>query len=214
MRLYPWETASRLGLARLELRQDLLRDRITPALEERFARSALDLGEDAARAVRDRFPEASLWDLAEAWGVEVSWDTALPAAHLRIRALYERTGERSRIRLNRALIAETAARLRFCLDPPPDEELVAVTALAHELFHHLEETELGLLSHRLEPVPVWKVGPWQVNRRIQRVREVGAHAFASALLGLPYLPNLWDYLLLVEEGKMDPAALWTAVQPQ
>jgi hypothetical protein len=38
--------------------------------------------------------------------------------------------------------------------------------------------------------------------RIQRCSEIAAHAFAKELLGLKELPNVYDYIYLVNSGKM------------
>lgn len=210
----PWERADDLGLARLELAQDPLAARLRPDQRDRLARQALAAGEDAARALLERLPGHSPRQVAAALGVIPVVDLEPPAPAFPVRALYERDeAGRAVITLNEPLIAETVRRVGPYLAFPPDFDQVSQATLAHELFHHLEETERGDLSDQLEPVTLWRFGPWQRSRPVRRLREVGAHAFARRLLGLPCLPNLWDYLVLVDRGQMSPDQLWSLVGP-
>lgn len=210
----PWEEASDLGLAHLELRQDPLVDRLSPAERERLALQALQAGEAAADGLLARFPGLPPSQIGRGLGVNVLLDSREPAKAFEARADYHLSPDgMAMITLNQPLIAETARRVSPYLPSPIDEEQVRETAVAHELFHHLEETSLGLLSHQMEQATFWRLGAWRVKRPIRRLREIGAHGFARRLRRYRYLPNLWDYLLLVERGQIDPERLWGMLRP-
>lgn len=202
--LRSWAAIPDRSLARLELRQDLLAEHLTADAEERLAHEALALGAAAARRLRTEYPDLPPSRIAESLGILLSASGG-ESSFLEARAEYH-PGSRPVIALNEPLIEETARALMqyFVVDGG----LVRETAIAHELFHHLEETQLGLLSHQLEQVTLYRLGPWRLRRPIQRLREVGAHSFARHLVQLPYLPNLWDHLLLVERGSLSLEVLW------
>lgn len=56
--------------------------------------------------------------------------------------------------------------------------------LAHEFFHHLETSELGLFSKRYL-VPMIKIGNWEVGKTgIRALSEIGAYAFSGKIFEL------------------------------
>lgn len=73
--------------------------------------------------------------------------------------------------------------------------------VAHEFFHYLEFTEIGEVPERAGRVDILPIFGRRRQARIMRCSEVAAHAFAKAFLGLPFLPNLTDYLYFVATGK-------------
>lgn len=64
--------------------------------------------------------------------------------------------------------------------------------IAHELFHHLEETQIGLVYRRFAfPGPLW------TKRYIKGTSEVAAQAFTQTLLKLEFSPQVFDYLTYI-----------------
>lgn len=59
--------------------------------------------------------------------------------------------------------------------------------IAHELFHYLEQEKLGPMPEKFA-LKRWKVGPFEHKTKIKSLSEVGAHAFAQALLDVSYSP--------------------------
>ncbi|MDO5399535.1 MAG: hypothetical protein Q4F17_00965 [Eubacteriales bacterium] len=78
--------------------------------------------------------------------------------------------------------------------------------LAHEFFHILEYRSGSTVADRLAPVERFSLLGWKPTAHITRCCEIAAHAFAKELLGLAALPNLFDYLYLIETGKLTQAA--------
>ena len=67
--------------------------------------------------------------------------------------------------------------------------------IAHELFHHIEATEIGRTDDLLPHLPVRQFGPLRLGpRRVSQCREIAAHRFAADLLRLPFLPIALDIL--------------------
>ena len=82
--------------------------------------------------------------------------------------------------------------------------------LAHELFHHLEESTLGRAA-KLSRVTTFKLGPFAMTSGISQLSEIAADAFAQELSSLPFAPRLFDHLTVYihnpEEGRRRLTAL-------
>jgi hypothetical protein len=63
--------------------------------------------------------------------------------------------------------------------------------LAHELYHHFDETRAQTLCSR-HRVPVLRLGRLRLTAAVAGMREVAAGAFAQYLLGLRFHPRLLD----------------------
>jgi len=74
--------------------------------------------------------------------------------------------------------------------------------LAHEFFHIWEYQNDRSIVDELEPIVSLRVLGFQRTSHIYKCGEIAAHAFAKELLGLPFLPNFYDYLYLMNTGKM------------
>ena len=108
----------------------------------------------------------------------------------------EYDAESRAITLYQASLGEVLGLLNYASGLPWTGERVAALHVAHELFHHLEATRFPPLDAQLPPVVVKvRLGVlWVARRRARRCREVGAHAFAKTLLGLPFFPSVLDWL--------------------
>lgn len=78
--------------------------------------------------------------------------------------------------------------------------------LAHEFYHIWEYRNHCSIAEELEPVIRFRILGIQRKAHIRRCEEVAAHAFAKEMLGLPVLPNFYDYLYLMGTGKMTQTA--------
>ena len=74
--------------------------------------------------------------------------------------------------------------------------------LAHEFYHYLEFKNGTTISMQLEPVKTINTKLFVRKAHVKRCEEIAAHAFAKELLKLPVLPNYYDYLYLIDCGKM------------
>ncbi|MFZ5827362.1 MAG: hypothetical protein ACOY94_23935 [Bacillota bacterium] len=179
--------------AYLELEQDVVFPHLTPARRAWYVEQALEIGRVQARPHRGR----PLGLLAQELGARVvRTDRENRIAGMEIRAEHDAgTGS---ITIYEPSITQVHRLLAQVLPEPWDRERVAELHIAHELFHHLESTRILPVHEELPPVVTFRLGRlWATRTRARRCREIAAHAFAKEVLGLPFLPNAVDWLMLV-----------------
>ena len=187
-------------LAVMELQRDLLFHRIPDGRIKEYADISLGAGREQAR----RFSGRALGALCEERGIRVQIsETTQGMAGLTFRAKIE-YGEKGAVF---TLFAPAVGNLMELVNPllEPEDQFTFQRAcdmlVAHEFYHYLEFTELGDTADRAEKVNIAKLFGKPRQARIMRCGEVAAHAFAKEFLGLPFLPNLTDYLYFVATGK-------------
>ncbi|WP_202128891.1 hypothetical protein [Paenibacillus dendrobii] len=84
----------------------------------------------------------------------------------------------------------------------PDMDRLIDIHLAHEFYHWLEYREGSFTNERLEPIEVFKLGPYTKRSSVVQCSEIAAHAFCKEVLDLPCLPNLLDYAYLIEDNQL------------
>jgi len=82
--------------------------------------------------------------------------------------------------------------LREVKSPELSEHLLKVM-VAHELFHHLEMSQVGEVYKRYK-FEGWRLGPYVKDVYIKGLSEVAARAFTHSLLDLEISPQVFDYL--------------------
>lgn len=176
---YPDREASREELAR-----DLLFDKIPIDQREQIADRAWQTGVDAARALMEAHGAGSaIWDIAAASGLEVKREDKDQVAG-KVRYFSEYYSGRSQIVLYNRSVALWARQ--NAMEPKEAEELI----LAHEYYHFLECTQLGLTSKQYL-VPTLKLGSLVLARSgVRALSEIGAHGFARTYCQLRQ-PGKW-----------------------
>lgn len=175
-------------------------DHLAPYIPETarptWASAALDWGRALAAEAQDRHGAIPVREAAAASGAEVRVDPS-PArgAVLMVSTythrpptitIYPSTIERLR---DQVLALGLEREL-------PDLESIAV---AHELFHHLDQTRDGSRTRGRFRVTLARLGPWRREATVLRAAEVGAHAFAQSFLSLPRFPGILEYLALARK---------------
>lgn len=74
--------------------------------------------------------------------------------------------------------------------------------LAHEFYHYLEYKEKQHTNELLGPITTMNFGFFKNKATITKCSEIAAHSFCKEVLGLKYLPNIYDYLYLIELGQI------------
>lgn len=78
--------------------------------------------------------------------------------------------------------------------------------LAHEFYHYLEYKSGKFTNEELEPIEVFRLGRWMTKRSsVVKTSEIAAHAFCKELMGLPCLPNVLDYVYLMQNKTLSKA---------
>lgn len=73
--------------------------------------------------------------------------------------------------------------------------------LAHELYHFYEYVDDKQTNENLDYIERMHIGPVKLKASVMASCEIAAHAFTKELLGLSYMPNLFDYILLMDQQK-------------
>ena len=74
--------------------------------------------------------------------------------------------------------------------------------LAHEFYHFLEYKEKKPTNELLEQVTLMNFVFFKRKSSIIKCSEIAAHSFSKEILGAKFLPNIYDYLYLIELGKI------------
>lgn len=74
--------------------------------------------------------------------------------------------------------------------------------LCHEFFHHHEETTGRRVAEILDPVVTVKFPFFSRKAHISRCSEIAAHAFVKQILRLKNMPNIYDYIYLINTKEL------------
>ena len=191
------------AIAHWLLTRDPLFGRLSAADAQCYAASALEHGRHRADIAGRRWGR-DVCALAAALDVPViECDTD---AGFRSTIVFAEYNERlARITLYRAAIARINDKVRH-------RNLAASLGVgdctpvfvAHEIYHHLERQDAAHSLARRCRVTLFRVGPWRWTGSLSSLDEIGAGAFAQALLGLPRHPGLLDLICVVDAQTAGP----------
>jgi len=174
---------NRLTLAALELTRDKNYHRLPQSEQVHLIKEVLNIGEEVAKWVSAEYGTSDPRALAEKLGVKV-----FGAEGGQIRGSEYRPGTPGEIVISRKLLD----RLHKEVTLPDLSDRILRFVIAHELFHHLEKTRIGLVYKRFAfPGPFWT--KWY----IKGLSEVAAQSFTQALLGIEISPQVFDYLTYI-----------------
>lgn len=215
-------------LAMFELANDLLYGRIPKDRYGYYTGEALRLGREAAAACRGataacqeaadgRLDDGDIYSMYEKAGIEILYQEQGGTNYgisFRAQTEFGKDGS-AKVLIYRGSIAALAAKSgELDADLRLDEDQALRVHLAHEYFHYLEENGLiraeggnlgsgsSYVPDLLEPVELPRILGRRRKAGVLRCSEIAAHAFAKELLGLPVLPNYYDYTYLIAEGKL------------
>ena len=188
------------ALAVMELQRDLLFHRIPKENIRQYVEIPIAVGRENAEKLHNR----PISELCEEKQIKIRLsDGAQGMAGMTFRASITYSGNGAELTLFKNAIDDLMINANVYL--LPEDRFTSQSArdmlIAHELFHFLEFSDIGDTANRTEKVEIQKLFGRRRFANIMRCGEVGAHAFAKELLGLPFFPNLTDYLYLVATGK-------------
>jgi hypothetical protein len=180
----------------LQLMEDFMFDRIPSDVRVKLVNVGLNIGSDHAQKVVQQSKSRDPLFIARQLGAEVNWTsednvigTLLICSEyypVTIR-IYERS-------INQLKTSVAKFELQDLFPPEKIESFY----IAHELFHHLEKTRIGVLSEQYL-VETQRLGPIRLKSRIRALSEIGAHAFSKNLLGAKISPKLLNYLFSADK---------------
>lgn len=222
-------------LAMLELSNDLLIGKVSKERYPYYVRESLNLGREAARRVKEMWTAlggtagtVDIFRLYEEAQIEIVYEEKSGEKYgvsFRAQSEYAKAGSAS-VMIYRQSIAELAGHSRSGGQTVElTEDMALKIHLAHEYFHYLEyhssdildEKTMKLYNHGfvsdyLEQVELTKIFGRRRTGRILRCSEIAAHAFAKELTGIEVLPNYFDYVYLMAEGRLSEADFLSQVQ--
>lgn len=155
-----------------ELERDLLYHKIPEQDKDQVVNLAWQAGVDSANELLKKYPEAKIKEIAEKENLKLTYmhkDNVVG----KVRYFSEYYSAKKEIIMYVISIEKWAENNKF----PYEEALELI--LSHEIYHHLECTELGLTSLKYT-VPRMKIGTFKIGKAgIRAMSEIGAHAFAK-----------------------------------
>lgn len=174
---------NRIALAYLELAKDKIFQKLPEEKKMSLIREVLLIGDEAAKRIIAEYKTS---------------DPRKIAAQLGVRVLGEGSGKKLRSEYRRDKKEIVVSRkfheklLREVHSTELSENLLKFV-VAHELFHHLENSQLGEIYKNFK-FKSWQLGPWVKHRFIKGLSDVAAQAFTESLLGLEISPEIFAYL--------------------
>ncbi|WP_101911329.1 hypothetical protein [Marasmitruncus massiliensis] len=196
-------------LALYELSQDMLFHKIPAGRLNYYIDGSLAAGEAAAR----QFSGCDIFDLYRQYGIVVDYRTNRSSSFgvtLRGQAVM---GEKEcRVELYTDSIRALVEHSNYDGLPELNYDRALRIHLSHEFFHFWEYKTGTSVTEQLDSVETIRLFGLSRKAKINRCGEVAAHAFAKRLLGLPCLPNLYDYIYLIGTGRMARGAFESRIE--
>jgi hypothetical protein len=190
----PLGTPQALGF--LQLRADPLFYRIKPAQRLELVVAALADGRHLADQQRERGVKDP-WELAARLGVPVR-ETAGDADFGTTVVCAEYRTRHPRIVLYTRVLERLQAALDDVRGGGPSRVDVKAAFLAHELYHHLDESRGDQSLSRRHRVCLLRLGSWRWTSGVTSLPEIAAGAFAQSLLGLPFHAKLLELFVVLD----------------
>lgn len=163
----------RIG-SREELRRDIHYRKIAKEDLGRISDRAWETGVHAASELLKKYPGMPVYKVMEEEGLKISRVNQDQVSG-NVRYFSEYYSGRKEIILYEKSICLWARENHLSVGKA--EEMI----LAHEFYHHLECTRLGLTSRQYQ-VPILQLGGWKIGRTgIRSLSEIGAHGFARTI---------------------------------
>ena len=185
-------------LAMCELSNDLLFQKIPPERMAYYVDGALEAG----RAAAGQFRGTNIRTLYQNSGIQIHrGGTGKKGYGVVLRGQATMSPTECSVEVYPDSIDELARHSTWEGRRLTSEEAMEVH-LSHEFFHIWEYRQNRSIVEELDPVVSFTFLGLKRRSRINRCGEIAAHAFAKELLSLPCLPNLYDYLYLIDTEKM------------
>lgn len=176
----------------LELSSDIMFNKIPEHLKKELVVAAIDIGKKTAQNVVEEFNSRNPFFIAQALGLKIIFsEKDNEICNMVIHSEYSaNTSEafiytRSLRRISEFITKEKLQNY-FNIDD------TCAFFLSHEIFHHIENKKIGLISKKF-PIKL-KIGPFSRKVEIRALDEVSANSFAKTLLNAKFSFRLLDFL--------------------
>ncbi|WP_070000364.1 hypothetical protein [Cellulosilyticum sp. I15G10I2] len=186
-------------LALCELSNDLLFHKIPRHKYSYYIKSSLNAGKQAAKA----YLGEDIRELYKKNGLVIEYcETTNSYCGVKFRAQVTMGKEETIVTLYTKSLNEFAQYSSFEGNASIAYETALDVHLCHEFYHFLEHKANTSVSETLDSVETIKLPFFTRRAHINRCSEIAAHAFAQEMLGLDHLPNIYDYIYLVNTSQI------------
>lgn len=176
----------------LELTRDFFFDKIPVELRMKIVETAISVGRETAGKIFEETRAANPWRIAECLGLEISMvsqENVIGNLLIRSEYIHPKT-----IRIYKRSIEQLKEAIsRFELEEFFPNESIFDLHVAHEIFHYLEKTRIGVLSEQYA-IERFRFGPLCFKIRVKAISEIAAHTFARTLTNAKVPPSVLDYI--------------------
>ncbi|ALC80367.1 MULTISPECIES: hypothetical protein [Bacillus] len=187
-------------LAYLELKKDLLFHRIPSDKIYYYVTRSLEIGRKKAQS----FLHKDIKSLCKQNQLEIEISDSIGVFHqVKFRAEIIFTKKKSKIKIYKPSLVELIEAYNLISETELTYQDVLSIHLAHEFYHYLEYREKQFTNELLDKVDALKIGPYKKKSTVVSCSEIAAHSFCKELIGIDFLPNLFDSIYLVHKN------MWT-----
>lgn len=177
----------------LELTRDFFFYKIPVNLHRKIVETATSIGRETVGKIVEETRVTNPWRIAECLGLEisiVSQENVIGNLLIRSEYIHPKT-----IRIFKQSIEQLKEVIsRFELEELFPNESIFDLHVAHEIFHCLEKTRIGVLSEQYS-VERFRFGPLCFKIRVRAISEIAAHTFARTLTSVKVPPSVLDYII-------------------
>jgi predicted Zn-dependent protease with MMP-like domain len=177
---------NRIALAYIELAKDKIFRKLPEQEKMNLIREVLLIGDETAKRILAEYKINDPRKIAAQLGVKVLGE----GQGKKLRSEYRK--EKKEIVVYRKFHEKL---LREVHSAELSENLIKIL-VAHELFHHLESSQLGEIYKQFR-FKSWQFGPWVKHKYIKGLSDVAAQAFTESLLGIEISPETFAYLTCI-----------------
>jgi hypothetical protein len=181
----------------MQLSRDILYKKIPAIMRDKLVNQALKIGRQTARDIAIEYGTQDPILIAKKLGIKIEEVSSKSfIGNILLRAEYVTSPPTIRLYKNSIFwLIGTITRLKL-EDIFPPEKIMAIH-VAHEIFHHIENVKIGLVS-KCYTVNILKIGPIRIKSEIKSLSEIAANAFADTLLNLKVPCGMLDYIIIEE----------------
>ncbi|MDF2887943.1 MAG: hypothetical protein K0R23_2328 [Lacrimispora sp.] len=196
-----------LGLC--ELTNDLMYHKIPKDKVYFYIEESLKIGKSAARPYKGM----DIIEVCKESGIEIEFLKECKKMYgVSFRAQVEMSQKQTKIWIYEGSLGDLARNSEYAGRKPISYQDALRIHLCHEFFHYLEYQQNRFVSEILPKIITLQVFGIKIERSINRCSEIAAHAFAKEMLQLEELPNVYDYLFLINSGQMKQDHFFEMIQ--
>lgn len=186
-----------------ELREDEYYKKIPNEKISYYVDKSMDIGLNSAKNLLSAYEEINLEKICKDKNIGIEINTKEYGFEIiKLRGKYEK--DKNKIILYDKSIKRIEAKLQeIGLKNFLDYKKIKDIQLVHELFHFLEEKEIGVVGEKLKLLPVRHLAIIKREYPILKTSDIAAHIFTKEILSLSFHPKLMDYYYLLATDYID-----------